>query len=1240
VLVERKATVYQRGFKDLRNYRAIIAGWLSHAAALIDSPHGELESQPNFLDLAPTDTADEAGVYSDALFAALANQRVFNIALTGPYGSGKSSIIKSFLKKYRTDSLQISLAAFLPESGPKNFDIEPGSVESTPVRTEPTKQERDRATKQEIERSILQQMLYGADANKLPFSRFKRIQIPGRWASIFISTFIALGLFSWWHLFQKRDVIANGDYFAPFGFSNWLNLTCFALGAVLFFLVVHRFYLASFGVSLKSLSLKDIQITPAAIDQESILNRHLDEIIYFFQATKYDLVIFEDLDRFNDPEIFVTLREINKIVNENSGVKRTVRFLYALRDDMFVNTDRTKFFEFIIPVIPIINSSNSIDMVIREGSRLSLDERLDRQFLREVSRYLTDLRLIKNIFNEYAIYAANLKTDDANVWNANKLLAVLIYKNIFPSDFEKLHRNEGSLAQILTRHDVYIAHIEGEYTAEILRLEREIELAEKQLPTDLQELRNIYAMALIQKLPDFTIQVSVDSSSFVPIGGLSKSEQFDQFAASAQIFCITQGQRHRIDISNFQEEVNSTQTYLERKEAIELKAGNRRNSVSKLISELRAKVSAVRVTKFNELIRQNSSDIEELFQAFKDNQDLARYLVFEGYLDDTYYQYTSLFHSGRLSPSDNKFLMQIRGYTNPDPDFQIDNPKEVIAAMRDEDFGQSYVLNVKIVDCLLSEPSEYAMQTAKLFEFIASDIEKCEAFFTAYYASGIAVSAMVSGLVQKWSGFVSAVLHETASLQHIAHIIAHLPEAELAALPGKYSDLPAFVSVNLQRILGLGIDFEPSRLKLLQIEATDLSSLQGYSAITHLLFDEGLYQLSIGNVDFIFRSLLGMEKEQKSLHKRHYTTVLKAGNGFLTAKIESSFAEYLDRILLNLEENTEESLSAILEVVKREELETDKLRAFLEKQSTFIPALVEVPVRLYAALFEIDKVEASWENCRAFLSSQAFDAKILTDYFNNDDTVAALSPLPIPDGEQTLALRKFLIENDGLKNDAYASYVRALPKPFEKFPEDLSWEKVHILIEEKKVSFSSANLAFLSEYDDAQIPFVAKNIDRYLEIESECATDEDFREGLLGSDISDEQKLKIIKAMDLNLLASEPSRAAKVGSIMQRVAADFSELGPEPSRAIIVNSQPTQVQISLLSKLQQKLDDEQIREILSLLPEPFSEIKPGRDIPRIESTEVNLKFVAWLKDRRFISSWSQGGWMGLDDDIRINNFRK
>lgn len=160
--------------------------------------HEEAADEPSpFINLAPTDKADEAGVYSRALLFATDDPKVSNIALTGPYGSGKSSIIQSFLDKYKRPVLQISLASFLPEA-----TTDGGKV-----------------SKQEIERSILQQMLYGADANKLPHSRFKRIQSAGRW-SLLKSLYITLAIFACWYLVQHRSTVVSGDFFRPVAVAN------------------------------------------------------------------------------------------------------------------------------------------------------------------------------------------------------------------------------------------------------------------------------------------------------------------------------------------------------------------------------------------------------------------------------------------------------------------------------------------------------------------------------------------------------------------------------------------------------------------------------------------------------------------------------------------------------------------------------------------------------------------------------------------------------------------------------------------------------------------------------------------------------------------------------------------------------------------------------------------------------------------------------------------------------------
>ncbi len=83
------------------------------------------------------------------------------------------------------------------------------------------------------------------------------------------------------------------------------------------------------------------------LKEVSGLNKHIDEIIYFFEATDKNILVIEDLDRFNSTELFSKLREVNFIINNSPKIKdkKVVKFIYAIKDDVFTkNLNRTKFF--------------------------------------------------------------------------------------------------------------------------------------------------------------------------------------------------------------------------------------------------------------------------------------------------------------------------------------------------------------------------------------------------------------------------------------------------------------------------------------------------------------------------------------------------------------------------------------------------------------------------------------------------------------------------------------------------------------------------------------------------------------------------------------------------------------------------------------------------------------------------------------------------------------------------------
>lgn len=62
------------------------------------------DMQPKFVDLAPTDDADKAGTYSEALRFATNNSKISNIALTGPLWLRKEQHYSIFSEDVSTAS--------------------------------------------------------------------------------------------------------------------------------------------------------------------------------------------------------------------------------------------------------------------------------------------------------------------------------------------------------------------------------------------------------------------------------------------------------------------------------------------------------------------------------------------------------------------------------------------------------------------------------------------------------------------------------------------------------------------------------------------------------------------------------------------------------------------------------------------------------------------------------------------------------------------------------------------------------------------------------------------------------------------------------------------------------------------------------------------------------------------------------------------------------------------------------
>ena len=62
-----------------------------------------------------------------------------------------------------------------------------------------------------------------------------------------------------------------------------------------------------------------------------------------------------------------------------------------------------KFFDYVIPIVPVVDSSNSYEQFLKHLKAGKLIDKFDQSFLQSLSLYVDDMRILKNIYNEFVI---------------------------------------------------------------------------------------------------------------------------------------------------------------------------------------------------------------------------------------------------------------------------------------------------------------------------------------------------------------------------------------------------------------------------------------------------------------------------------------------------------------------------------------------------------------------------------------------------------------------------------------------------------------------------------------------------------------------------------------------------------------------------------------------------------------------------------------------------------------------
>lgn len=1203
--------------------------------------------------LTPEYIEDEHSIYVDAINAAIDNSQVRNIALSGNYGVGKSSILQEVARQHQTRVVELSLSTLAP--------IEASSLDGSVPKQATTATNR-------IQQEIVKQLLYREKPHKTPSSRFQRIERFYWPRELIVASMIGFAvsvvfLLTGWTEKIIKELMPSPDLGA------WKHLIMLGIATGIALALRRLFY---GRVHIGQISAGSATVT---LDKKSVsyFDQYLDEIVYFFEVSGRDILIFEDIDRFDDSLIFETLRSLNTLLNSSPQLKEPIRFIYAIKDSIFdqislkqngrsfkqdelefddpaqaevVRANRTKFFDLVIPVVPFITHRSARNLVVQLLGEVN--HKIEDDLIDLASRYVPDMRLLKNVRNEFIVFHNRIFSGDGEQLNLSKseLFAMMLYKNTHLADFEEIRLGRSKLDQLYNISRNVVA-------ANIQRIERELRSIRQQLA----HLNGITALSLrlgedfIAHTERTARAVNYDSkSATISFNGVVKSSEDLKSLEFWTDLVHAEGEPElkwsnnnyyrpgslsftRPDLAaalntSFEQEYWDKSAQAELEEAI--------TELSDDLKLLRSADMNTLIKRQDFLIQHGDSKSKQSFDAIACEllgEGLAYQLVRDGYINRNFTLYTSTFHSDLVSAAAINFIIHHFERNVMDEYFMLDGA-DVDAVIREcgiKALGEPALYNICILDHLLRNDVGAAdIMICSLISFGAEQLR----FLQAYLASTNEhvlfiqrfVNATPKALVEILSQQIELdeprrmVLMDSALANLISELEYQVNPVVTKYLQANYAELSTLTSLSLDNVK------EELIAKVFKAGGIRVPTLEPLSETVRQVFVvQNLYEVNRDNLIIALGNGVSLALDSiREADENIYSYVIENLNAYLSAingvsatvDSESRFIEVIEDVLANDADQLREVIAQASESCKVNDLTqlSDKTWPFLAEFERF-PATFN-NINLY-----IDTVGELEENLARVLTS----ARTITEHERTEENkkeelaqtiISSVEHLPSP------ALRAELAASLELEE-----YLDVEVIPVEK------GELFALLLEHNVISDTAKAYSCLLAADwSTRESFIQKSTE-FKDYITPALLQGDLAAFLLSHKIDNDVKKAVVDQADDYIIGASQEGLSELAlfAVKNKV-----QLSSDVVTKLAANSVSTEHVIILLEPHLQTLPKEHLLGILQSLGGPYQQLSSlGTDRPKIIETLANKALLDVLKSYGIVSKYVQE-----DKHIRIYKKRK
>ena len=1182
--------------------------------------------------LTPEVLIENKQIYTEALDYAFGNSDIKNIAITGIYGAGKSTVWNTYVhQKGLSNVITVSLGKY------KNNIKDDDSLEEVSL-TKSTNSDSycdydkysdekqkadDIADDNRVERQLINQILSQIEPKKIPLSKYGFKSNKSIWR-IYLQSLAFLSIICSILLWLTRDT------FVPFvnelhkNFDETsLMLLCSLLLFVPLFYYLYIFYRGNkFRISKITFKGAEANVNDDKND-ESVLDRDIKELVYLLRSSGTKIVVFEDLDRYNNTSIYTKLRELNFLLNHYvkiSGDKKPVRFIYMLKDSLFFSKNRTKFFDFILPIVPIVDSKTSENELIELLK--AVENAPDRSVLADISLYVDDMRLLKNIVNEYIVYSKIIPLGQIDL-DSNKLFALITLKNIFPNEFGLLQEDKGFIITVFDKLEDNKKKVVSNLKQKLEKIDENTKFINSRIENDKFE-----AMALMlqsdvgqyyQETRTWSMYLKEWSKKpneriYINYSGVSSNFSYDEFINR---FVLNNDEKKAL-VEKFPEdfsvEINKLNSDREKikKQIKDIDIYSYKEIISKLTTEQR-----------EELFSIDGFDIVESHYF-----PLIRFLIVDGLLDETYWYYKGNFNvdtSNILKKNDMIYMKGLKEGKALDIFLDVETPNEIISRLKLSDFSRFNILNKKMLKaCLEQKQTENVVAIVDSVDMngnykdLLKILDEFDLYTVRIYSKMLLesnVDRLVNTLefcedenIETFKNILISVLtNKNIDLDNLVEFKEYIEQNEniISLIPEEE------FNIFIDNIRSAGIEFED--VSEANCDKVRLAGVEQVHA----------YKLNVRNLLFITEAILEKTINYGSLLNEIYKSLqLSSSKEYIEDNFSSIVSNYIDE---NKSEENYDNNEEILFKILNSDISDEHKFEYVEKNETVISKVDDlqnssVAIKILDCLLRKNKVKFCSDNIAAYWNMVEEYSDDFIEYLDNNLDETNYEDIL----RNNVSICNTFINSPLVSDKIFAFVINYADESISNINPKLPQDRANILVHRRLIEVTEKNIEMLwNNSYNAELTLLANGDEEVEDIVINTLLkyelSDDLIYSLVNSELSDENSLNLINLIKDSVLVERinPDKKSIIKAVIK------GDLSSENINYICKSFEMFELKDEFIESLDdedklEKLEDENLNEDFMKYVLNSSNIKTDTKVSLIKTKINNDSDVNALK--QYISS--------------------